>query len=42
MTTWVKKQFSDVEHARKAVLTVAMSLGSFGFVVALIALAVGH
>jgi hypothetical protein len=33
MTTWVKQQFSDVAHARRAVLTVAGVIGTLGFVV---------
>ena len=33
MTTWVKQQFADVEHARRAVLTCAGVIGTRGFVV---------
>lgn len=33
MTTWVKRQFADVEHARRAVLTFAGVIGTLGFVV---------
>jgi hypothetical protein len=38
MTTWVKKQFSDVHRARQAVLTIALVLGGSGFVLAMGAL----
>ena len=38
MMTWVKKQFADVEHARRAVLTFAASIGGLGFVVLMAAL----
>jgi hypothetical protein len=38
MTTWVRKQFSDVEHARTAVLAAALAIGSIGFLVAMAAL----
>ena len=34
MTTWVKKHFSDVNRARRAVLTIAVVLGGIGFVIA--------
>jgi hypothetical protein len=38
MTTWVRKRFSDVEHARTTVLTAALAIGSLGFVIAMAAL----
>ncbi len=33
VSTWIKHQFSDVEHARRAVLTFAVCIGTLGFLV---------
>jgi hypothetical protein len=41
MKTWLKRQFSTVESARHAVLTVALTLGALGFVIVMTALIVG-
>lgn len=30
---WIRRQFRDVEHARKAVLTTASILGILGFLI---------
>ena len=33
MKRWLKAQFADVEHARRAILTFAAVLGTCGFCV---------
>ena len=33
MTTWVKDQFRDSEHAQQALLRFALALGAVGFLI---------
>jgi hypothetical protein len=38
MSPWLRKHFSDVAHARRALLTMAIVLGVCGFTILMIAL----
>ncbi len=42
MKRWLKAQFVDVEHARRAVMTFAAVIGTLGFCVTMGALLLGR